>query len=123
MNKQSSVAIVGAVFMALETGLPAAAATFSGVPLFDVVNNYNTTITANGDMADVYFPVQSDANNSTEKLPITLLLPGALVDKSYYSNFATTVASYGFAVVVLNQIITAATVRISIVNSSFHHSK
>lgn len=102
MNKQSSIAMAGAVFMALETGIPATAATFSGAPLFDVVNNYNTTIATNGDMADVYFPVQLDANNSTEKLPITLLLPGALVDKSYYSNFATTVASYGFAVVVPN---------------------
>lgn len=103
MKKQSSVAMVGVVFLALETGLPAAAATFSAAPLFDVVDNYDTTIAANGDMADVYFPVQSDANNSTEKLPITLLLPGALVDKSYYSNFATTVASYGFAVVVPNR--------------------
>ncbi len=106
-KKQSSVAMVGAMFIA---GIPvprATAATFSPAPLFQEANTYNTTIAANGDAADVYFPVLSDSNTSTQKFPIALLLQGALVDKADYSNFARTVASYGFVVVVPNHIRTA----------------
>ncbi|WGV25835.1 alpha/beta hydrolase family protein [Halotia branconii] len=37
-----------------------------------------------------------------DQLPIALMLQGALVDKADYSNYAQTVASYGFVVVVPN---------------------
>lgn len=101
-KKQSSVAAIGAVFVALGSGVPVAAATFTAAPLFDTVNSYSTTITANGDPADIYFPVLSGSSNSTNAFPIALMLQGALVDKSDYSSFARQVASYGFVVVVPN---------------------
>ncbi|WP_446403746.1 alpha/beta hydrolase family protein [Coleofasciculus sp. C1-SOL-03] len=99
---QSSVALVGACFITLGTGIPAAAGTFNPAPLFEDIQTYSTTITTNGDAADVYFPALSEANGNTETFPIALMLEGALVDKSDYSNFASTVAQYGFVVVVPN---------------------
>jgi dienelactone hydrolase len=101
-KKQSSVTLVGAVFLALLGGEPATATPCTAAPLFEKVNNYNTTIAASGDQADIYFPTPSEKKISTEKFPIALLLPGALVDKSNYSSFASTVARYGFVVVVPN---------------------
>ena len=64
------------------------------------VSNYETIITTNGDLADIYHPI-SEANDA-RSFPIALLLQGALVDKSNYSEYATAVASYGFTVVVPN---------------------
>jgi dienelactone hydrolase len=60
------------------------------------------TIAADGDRADIYFPKLSKSPRHTDELPIALLLPGALVDKADYANFATQVARYGFVVVVPN---------------------
>lgn len=71
-------------------------------PLYQKVNRYTTAIAPDGDVADVYFPVVSVTKNKY-KFPIALLLQGALVDKSHYSNFASQVASYGFIVVVPNR--------------------
>ncbi|MDJ0716466.1 MAG: hypothetical protein QNJ54_20015 [Prochloraceae cyanobacterium] len=75
-----------------------------GAPLYQQVSNYNLIISSSGggDPADVYFPVIPAAETSTTKLPIALLLQGALVDKSDYSNYASIVARYGFVVVVPN---------------------
>jgi len=56
-------------------------------------------ITIAGDPADLYLPVTPDASRS-DALPIALMLPGALVHRSYYSQFASAVAGHGFAVVV-----------------------
>lgn len=70
-------------------------------PLFEEVDSYTTTISANQDIADIYFPQPSNNQNHIE-FPIALLLQGANVDKSNYSNFASIVASYGFIVVVPN---------------------
>ncbi|MEV0902780.1 hypothetical protein [Actinoplanes sp. NPDC049802] len=58
------------------------------------VASYTTTI--NGDSADVYYPTTGT------RLPVALLLQGANVDKSNYSTYAATVASYGFVVAVPN---------------------
>lgn len=74
---------------------------FSLDSLYNKVGQYTTTIAADGDSADVYFPSLKSSCNSTE-FPIALMLQGALVDKSNYSNFASQVASYGFVVVVPN---------------------
>jgi predicted dienelactone hydrolase len=60
------------------------------------------TIAADGDRADLYFPRLSTHQRDRAELPIVLMLPGALVDKADYSNFATQVARYGFVVVVPN---------------------
>jgi dienelactone hydrolase len=74
--------------------------TFSPDPLYDQVKHYTTTIAADGDPADVYYPVVP--NSTADQLPIALMLQGALVDKADYSNYAATVARYGFVVVVPN---------------------
>lgn len=97
-----SIALVGGVGLTLSVGISASAATFTPEPLFTEIQNYQTTIPANGDLADVYFPVFSESINSNSSLPIALLLQGSNVDKSNYSQFASIVASYGFAVVVPN---------------------
>lgn len=74
--------------------------TFSPDPIYDQVKRYTTTIAADGDLADVYYPVLPNA--TPDYLPIALMLPEAFVDKADYSNYAKEVASYGFVVVVPN---------------------
>ncbi len=75
---------------------------FSLDHLYNKIGHYTTTIAADGDSADVYFPQLSKSSCNSTEFPIALLLQGALVDKSDYSNFASEVASYGFVVVVPN---------------------
>lgn len=70
-------------------------------PLFEKTDSYETKMPQNGDAADIYYPV---ADNGTDTFPIALLLQGARIDKSYYSQFARHVAQYGFIVVVPNHI-------------------
>lgn len=59
------------------------------------------------DAADIYYPLLFSSGTQENSLPIALFLQGALVDKSDYSNFASTVAGYGFVVVVPNHVRTA----------------
>lgn len=73
---------------------------FDPNPIYDQVKRYTTTIAADGDLADVYYPVLP--NTTADQLPIALMLQGGLVDKADYSNYAKEVASYGFVVVVPN---------------------
>jgi dienelactone hydrolase len=73
---------------------------FSPDSLYDQVKRYTTTISTDGDSADVYYPVVP--NSTADQLPIALMLQGALLDKAEYSNYAEEVASYGFVVVVPN---------------------
>lgn len=73
---------------------------FSPDSIYNQVRHYTTTIAADGDAADVYYPVVP--NCTADQLPIALMLQGALVDKADYSNYAEKVASYGFVVVVPN---------------------
>lgn len=75
-------------------------ATFNPAPLYDQVKHYTTTIAADRDPADIYYPVVRNAR--ANQLPIVLMLQGALVDKADYSNYARAVARYGFIVVVPN---------------------
>ncbi len=79
-----------------------AAATFNAPPLFTDVTSYTTSITTSNGAADIYFPNPSDLNTGDYSFPVALLLQGANVDKSNYSNYASTVAGYGFVVVVPN---------------------
>jgi predicted dienelactone hydrolase len=72
-------------------------------PLFERVASYTTTIAANRNPADIYYPQQSAKAHRGDRFPVALLLPGANVDKSNYHDFATIIASYGFVVVVPNQ--------------------
>ena len=89
--------VVGAALWVSTLNSSAHAITFTGEPIFSDVNLYSTVI--DNDPTDIYFPVISDTSAS---LPIALMLQGALVDKANYSNYASIVASYGFAVVVPN---------------------
>jgi dienelactone hydrolase len=67
---------------------------------YDQVKHYTTIIAADGDQADIYYPILPNA--TADQLPIALMLQGALIDKADYSNYAQEVASYGFVVVVPN---------------------
>lgn len=99
--KVLSIASAGAVFIVAGIA-ETAAARFSDAPLFNDVGSYSTTISTNNDLADIYFPNPSNLKSGNYSFPIALLLQGANVDKSNYTNFASTVASYGFVVVVPN---------------------
>lgn len=90
--------------------LPLTASAFNSDSLFDSIASYSATIPrgdGNADAADIYYPVLPGAARERNSLPVALFLQGALVDKSDYSNFASTVASYGFVVVVPNHTRTA----------------
>ncbi|MEO0826302.1 MAG: chlorophyllase [Cyanobacteria bacterium J06639_16] len=89
--------IVGAALLASTLGHPADANAFTGDPIFSEVSQYSTTI--GDDPTDIYFPIVSDPLAS---LPVALMFQGSMVDKADYSNYASIVASYGFAVVVPN---------------------
>ncbi|MBW4490732.1 MAG: chlorophyllase [Trichocoleus desertorum ATA4-8-CV12] len=106
IQMQSSIAVIGSACLGLGMGLPAVA--FSPEPVFNRVDRFNATIpSATGvDEADIYYPVSSP-NAPIDSLPVVLLLQGALVDKADYTNFASHVAQYGFAVIVPNHIRTA----------------
>ncbi|MDZ8186229.1 MAG: chlorophyllase [Nostoc sp. ChiSLP02] len=109
-KKRSSVAIVGALAIALGVEHSANGATFNPTPLFESTLRYSVTIPRSGggqDPADIYYPILSDKDPQQNSLPIALFLQGALVDKSDYSTFASTVARYGFVVVVPNHTRTA----------------
>ena len=71
-------------------------------PHFKEVGRYSTRISSNNDLADIYYPKTSDISAKSYSFPIVLLLQGALVDKSFYSDYASLVARYGFIVVVPN---------------------
>jgi hypothetical protein len=92
----------GAAFIVCGTGIAAAATSFNDAPLFNDVASYSTTISANNDLADIYFPKPSNLKTGNYSFPIALLLQGANVDKSDYSEYASIVARYGFVVVVPN---------------------
>ncbi|GAA6623269.1 alpha/beta hydrolase family protein [Scytonema sp. NUACC26] len=75
---------------------------FNPAPLFKDVASYKTTISTSNFLAEIYFPKPKDLKTGKYSFPIVLLLQGALVDRSNYSNYASIVARYGFVVVVPN---------------------
>ena len=95
---KSLIVLIEAFLITLGINFLTTGSTFNPSPLFEQVNQYQTTIVTNGDPADIYYPVASESSN----FPVALLLQGALVDKADYSNFASIVASYGFVVIVPN---------------------
>ncbi len=100
--KAFSVVSVGVALIVWGTEKTATAATFNDAPLFNDVGSYTTTISANNNLADIYFPNPNNLKTGKYSFPVALLLQGGLVDKSNYSNYASIVASYGFIVVVPN---------------------
>ncbi len=99
--KALSVA-AGTALIVCGIGKTVAAASITDTPLFENVSSYSTTISASDDLADIYYPNPSNLKTGNYSFPIALLLQGANVDKSNYTNFASTVARYGFVVVVPN---------------------
>lgn len=100
-SSRSMIALT--VGMALTALLPkfAQAASFDAAPRYQTFASYSTTNPFNGDATDIYYPTL-DGASAVDDLPIALMLQGALVDKRFYSDYASQVARYGFAVVVPN---------------------
>ena len=93
---------ISSVMFSLVFKVPSLANPIKPEPLFQEAKHYTTTITTNGDVADIYYPVINNQGNFKNAFPIVLLLQGALVDKADYSNVASLVAKHGFIVVVPN---------------------
>ncbi|KYC39942.1 hypothetical protein WA1_28675 [Scytonema hofmannii PCC 7110] len=100
--KTLSVASTFLVIAVLSIGKTVTATAFNPAPLFKDVANYKTKISGSDRLADIYFPNPKDLKTGNYSFPIVILLQGALVDKSNYSNYASIVARYGFVVVVPN---------------------
>lgn len=110
VDRKISIATIGSGLLVLAMEIPTIAATFNSGPQFDQVDSFTTAIPRSDgglDLADIYYPVVS--GSSTETFPVALFLQGAFVDKSFYSEFASSVASYGFGVVVPNHVRTLPT--------------
>ena len=71
-------------------------------PRYESFDSYSTANPINGDATDIYFPTVG--GSTIDDLPAVLLLQGALVDKGFYSDYASQVARYGFAVAVPNHV-------------------
>jgi len=99
-----TLAIVCAIAAFVVLGGKVFATTIDYAPPFKETSFYSTTISANNNLADIYYPKPSDLNSGHYSFPIVLLLQGALVDKSFYSDYASHVARYGFVVVVPNHL-------------------
>lgn len=96
--KLKALSLVAIFTVILSTSQTATATTFNPSPLFTDVASYTTT----SGVTDIYFPNPSDLKTGNYSFPVALLLQGMNVDKSNYSNYASTVARYGFVVVVPN---------------------
>ncbi|WP_010475755.1 chlorophyllase/cutinase-like alpha/beta fold protein [Acaryochloris sp. CCMEE 5410] len=73
-------------------------------PLFSEIQKLETVITSSGDAADIFVPRSAKSNPVAKPFPVALMLQGANVDKSHYSEYAKVVASYGFVVVIPNNL-------------------
>lgn len=73
-------------------------------PLFSGIQQLETVITSSGDVADIFVPRSVNSASVAKPFPVALLLQGANVDKSHYSEYAKVVASYGFVVVIPNNL-------------------
>ena len=100
--KTSSLALLGSVYLTIGVGTLSAKAAFSPEPLYNQFKVLTDQIIA-GDMADIYWPSAEAGEPMPGNLPTALMLPGFNVDKSNYSELASIVAKYGFAVIVPNR--------------------
>ncbi len=105
MTKLKALSIASASAALIVSGMTqtAKAAKFNPAPIYQDFGSYSTTISGNNDLGDIYFPKVRDSNNAKNSFPVALLLQGANVDKSSYSEYASIVARYGFVVVVPNR--------------------
>ena len=105
MLKLKSLSIASASAALIVSGMvqTAKAANFNPAPIYQDFGSYSTTISENNDLTDIYFPKPKDSQTGNNSFPVALLLQGANVDKSSYSEYASIVARYGFVVVVPNR--------------------
>ncbi|MGD2184366.1 alpha/beta hydrolase family protein [Lusitaniella coriacea] len=107
MNSKSLQSLISIGFISssihLALGINSIVRASGFAPLYSNINSYEITISSSGDITDIYFPELSN-NTNLDSLPIALLLQGSYVDKTRYSQYASTVASYGFIVVVPNDV-------------------
>ncbi|MGB3296554.1 MAG: chlorophyllase [Phormidesmis sp.] len=96
-------ALVAGIALTIVHPNVAAASTLKLAPPYENFGSYTTANPVNGDVTDIYFPTLGD-RSPANNLPAVLLLQGALVDKGFYSDYASQVARYGFAVAVPNHI-------------------
>ncbi len=104
INKLAITFVCAAFMMIMEANTRAVAVSFVPKPLYHETASYTTNIPNRYGMVDetdIYYPILPQS--STETLPVALMLQGALVDKSDYSNYASIVSSYGFVVIVPNR--------------------
>ncbi|MDY6902807.1 MAG: alpha/beta hydrolase [Cyanobacteriota bacterium] len=101
--KSLSLASASAALIVSNTIQTATAANFNPAPIYQDFGKYSTTISGNNDLTDIYFPKTKNSNSNNKSFPVALLLQGANVDKSSYSQYASIVARYGFIVVVPNR--------------------
>lgn len=73
-------------------------------PLFSEIEQIETVIPSSGDEVDIFVPTAQSPHQPAKSLPVALFLQGANVDKSNYAEYAQVVASYGFVVVVPNNL-------------------
>ncbi|MBE9040807.1 hypothetical protein IQ235_08450 [Oscillatoriales cyanobacterium LEGE 11467] len=102
-NRTSTATVVSS--HPVHSGTPQADSTDSSSPpspMFDAIATYSTTLITSGDPVDIYYPDPTTLGNEPQTFPIALFLQGANVDKAYYAQYASTVARYGFIVVVPN---------------------
>ena len=96
-------ALAAGIAITTVTATAAVASPPAPAPLYQSFDRYSTLNPINGDATDIYFPTTADESQVVD-LPVVLLLQGALVDKSAYSEYASQVARYGFAVAVPNHV-------------------
>ncbi len=97
-----SLLVAGVSLAVVQVGtMPAIA--FTPTRLYESFDSYSTLNPNNGNATDIYFPTL-DSGAAVDDLPAVLLLQGALVDKAFYSDYASQVARYGFAVSVPNHV-------------------
>jgi len=69
-------------------------------PVYDEVESYETVIPGNDDPADVCYPNPPGLADGDYSFPVVLMMSGANVKKMFYTGFGTTLASYGFIVII-----------------------
>lgn len=89
----SALLLAATVGVVTPSAVQATSSTSSLAPV--AVSSYDSQIKNDG--TNVYYPT-----NATGELPVALLLQGAKVHRQNYSQYAATVASYGFIVVTPN---------------------
>ena len=102
MMKKALWMILIVMFFFVNAYADVAAVAEQPAPAFTETALYSTTMPQNEDETDIYYPVPEVDDPVSYTFPVALFLQGGRVNKSYFSEFAHTLAAYGFIVVVPN---------------------